>query len=149
MVATSDSSTRTCLAVVLAAGEGTRMQSARPKVMHEIAGRSMLAHCVASIEAAGIDTVALVVGPGRDDVAAQAPRATAVVQSERRGTAHAVLAAETVIARGFDDVLVAFADTPLVRRKPSARCGPHCATAAPPSSCSVSRRAIPRGMAVF
>ncbi len=107
-------SSRTCLAVVLAAGEGTRMRSARPKVTHEIAGRSMLAHCLAAIAAAGIEDVALVVGPGRDDVAATAPRARAFVQAERRGTAHAVLAAEAAIARPYDDVVVVFADTPLV-----------------------------------
>ncbi len=104
-----------CLAVVLAAGEGTRMVSARPKVLHEVAGRSMLAHSLAAIEAAGIGRVALVVGPGRDDVAAVAPAARAFTQVERRGTAHAVLAAAEAIAERPDDVLVAFADTPLVR----------------------------------
>ena len=104
-----------CLAVVLAAGEGTRMVSLRPKVLHEVAGRSMLAHSLAAIEAAGIGRVALVVGPGRDDVAAVAPAARAFTQIERRGTAHAVLAAADAIAEGPDDVLVAFADTPLVR----------------------------------
>ena len=107
-------SSRTCLAVVLAAGEGTRMRSARPKVTHEIAGRSMLAHCLAAIAGAGIEDIALVVGPGRDDVAATAPRAQAFVQVERRGTAHAVLAAAAAIARNYDDLVVAFADTPLI-----------------------------------
>lgn len=104
-----------CLAVVLAAGEGTRMLSARPKVLHEIAGRSMLAHGLAAVAAAGIERVALVVGPGRDDVAAVAPGATTYVQNERRGTAHAVLAAAAALAENRDAVLVAFADTPLVR----------------------------------
>ena len=106
---------RTCLAIILAAGEGTRMQSARPKVLHEVAGRSMLAHGLAAVDAAGIDHVALVVGPGRDDVAACAPKARAFVQVERRGTAHAVLAARQSIAEGYDEIVVAFADTPLVR----------------------------------
>src|SRR4051812_50117914 len=46
-------SRRSCLAVVLAAGEGTRMKSARPKVLHEIAGRSMLGHVMAAVAAAG------------------------------------------------------------------------------------------------
>jgi len=113
------SSARRCLAVVLAAGEGTRMRSARPKVLHEMAGRSMVAHAVATVQAAGADTVALVVGPGRDDVAAAArsvaPALEAFVQTERLGTAHAVLAARAAIERGYDDVLVAFADTPLIR----------------------------------
>lgn len=106
---------RTCLAVVLAAGEGTRMQSRRPKVLHEIAGRSMLAHVLGSIEAAGIGSVALVVGPAGAAVAAQAPAARAYTQTERRGTAHAVLAARAAIAEGHAELIVAFADTPLVR----------------------------------
>ena len=105
---------RSCWAGVLAAGEGTRMRSARAKVTHEIAGRSMLAHCLASVDAAGIEDVALVVGSGGEDVVAVAPRARAFVQAERRGTAHAVLAAQAAVARGYDDIVVAFADTPLV-----------------------------------
>lgn len=109
---------RRCLAVVLAAGEGTRMRSDRPKVLHEVGGRSMLGHVLASVAAAGADSVAVVVGPGRDDVADEArrmsPGAELFVQTERLGTAHAVLAARESILRGFDDVLVLFADTPLV-----------------------------------
>ena len=109
---------RSCLAIVLAAGEGTRMRSSLPKVLHKIAGRSMLAHVLDSLGRAGADAVAVVVGPGRADVAGAArsasPGAEVFVQEERRGTAHAVLAARAAIARGFDDVLVVFADTPLV-----------------------------------
>ena len=112
------SSERRCLAVVLAAGEGTRMRSAKPKVLHEVAGRAMVAHVVAAVQAAGADAVALVVGPGRDDVAATAravaPAAEVFVQTERLGTAHAVLAARAALERGYDDVLIAFADTPLI-----------------------------------
>lgn len=112
------SSTRSCLAVVLAAGEGTRMKSARPKVLHEVGGRSMLAHVLAGVVAAGADAVAVVVGPGREDVAAEArrivPQAEIFVQTQRLGTAHAVLAARDALARGHDDLLVLFADTPLV-----------------------------------
>ena len=115
MVVDPTRANRPCLAVVLAAGEGTRMRSSRPKVLHHIAGRSMLAHCLAAIEAAGIGAVALVVGPERDDVAAEAPSLPRFVQRERRGTAHAVLAAEQAIAGCGGDVMVAFADSPLVR----------------------------------
>jgi bifunctional UDP-N-acetylglucosamine pyrophosphorylase/glucosamine-1-phosphate N-acetyltransferase len=114
----NEHSSRRCLAVVLAAGEGTRMKSARPKVLHEVGGRSMIAHVLASVRAAGADAVAVVVGPGRQDVAEvarrAAPDASIFVQTERLGTAHAVLAAREAIARGYDDVLVLFADTPLV-----------------------------------
>jgi bifunctional UDP-N-acetylglucosamine pyrophosphorylase / glucosamine-1-phosphate N-acetyltransferase len=109
---------RSCLAVVLAAGEGTRMKSARPKVLHEIAGRSMLAHVMAAVAEAGATRAAVVVGPGRDDVGAEArrvmPEAEIFVQGERLGTAHAVLAARQALERGADDVVIAFADTPLV-----------------------------------
>lgn len=110
---------RTCLAVILAAGEGTRMKSQRPKVLHEVAGRSLLGHAIASVSAAGADAIVVVAGPDRPDVAAEAkallPSAQIVVQAERRGTAHAVLAAREALGAGHDDVLVAFADTPLLR----------------------------------
>jgi bifunctional UDP-N-acetylglucosamine pyrophosphorylase/glucosamine-1-phosphate N-acetyltransferase len=116
---------RTCLAVVLAAGEGTRMKSATPKVLHRIAGRSMLAHVVGAVAAAGASQVVVVVGPDREDVAAEAraafPGAEIVVQRERLGTAHALLAAREAIARGFDDLVVAFADTPLMTAPTFAR----------------------------
>ncbi|MBL8587069.1 MAG: bifunctional UDP-N-acetylglucosamine diphosphorylase/glucosamine-1-phosphate N-acetyltransferase GlmU [Methylobacteriaceae bacterium] len=111
--------TRSCLAVVLAAGQGQRMRSERPKVLHEIAGRSLLGHAIAALREAGVERIAVVVGPGREDVAAEAlrlaPSARIFVQAERRGTAHAVLQARAAIAEGVDDVVVAFADTPLVR----------------------------------
>lgn len=113
----SNGAQRSCLAVVLAAGEGTRMRSSTPKVLHSIGGKSLIAHVLsAAIEAGGAD-IAVVVGPGRDDVAAEArrlaPQAQTFEQSERLGTAHAVLAARTALAA--DDILVMFADTPLVR----------------------------------
>jgi len=112
---------RTSLAVVLAAGEGTRMNSSRPKVLHEIGGRALIAHALAAV-AAGGGRIAVVVGPGQDAVVAAAkafaPDASFHVQNERRGTAHAVLAARTALApatgAAADDVVVAFADTPLI-----------------------------------
>ena len=92
---------RTCLAIVLAAGEGTRMRSARPKVLHAVAGQSLLAHVLTAVGAAGTTATAVVVGPGQDEVAAEAkrvlPGAAIFVQRERRGTAHAVLAAQAAI----------------------------------------------------
>src|SRR5258705_10555573 len=108
-----------CLAILLAAGAGTRMRSARPKVLHAVAGQSLLAHVLAAVRQAGGKTVAVVVGPGADTVAAEAhrilPAAEIFVQAERRGTAHAVLAARAAIAQAPDDVLGIFADTPLIR----------------------------------
>src|SRR5215471_10268887 len=110
---------RSCLAIVLAAGEGTRMRSARAKVLHEVAGRSLLAHVLDAVRAAGGSATAVVVGPGAEPVALEArrvlPDAETFVQSERLGTAHAVLAARAAIARGFDDILVIYGDTPLIR----------------------------------
>src|SRR3954447_16212869 len=110
---------RTCLAIVLAAGEGTRMRSARPKVLHGLAGQSLLAHTLCAVRLAGGDAIALVIGPAADDVALEARRVASdvevFVQHERRGTAHAVLAARNALARSPDDILVVFADTPLLR----------------------------------
>ena len=110
---------RTCLAIVLAAGEGTRMRSALPKVLHAIAGRSLLAHVLDTVRGAGGTAAAVVVGPAASAVEAEArrvlPDAETFTQAERLGTAHAVLAAKPAIARKPDDVLVIFADTPLIR----------------------------------
>ncbi|MFA6265257.1 MAG: bifunctional UDP-N-acetylglucosamine diphosphorylase/glucosamine-1-phosphate N-acetyltransferase GlmU [Pseudolabrys sp.] len=111
--------TRSCLAIVLAAGEGTRMRSSLPKVLHAIGHRSLLAHVLTAAAKAGGAGIAVIVGPGRDDVAREArkiaPQAKVFEQRERLGTAHAVLAARSAIEPGFDDILVMFADTPLVR----------------------------------
>jgi bifunctional UDP-N-acetylglucosamine pyrophosphorylase/glucosamine-1-phosphate N-acetyltransferase len=110
---------RTCLAIVLAAGEGTRMRSARPKVLHQVAGQSMLAHVLAAVRNAGGSAIAVVVGPDAGAVSAEAtrnaPDADIFVQTERHGTAHAVLVAAKALERGADDVLVIFGDTPLIR----------------------------------
>ena len=110
---------RSCLGILLAAGEGVRMRSARAKPLHEVAGRSMLAHALKALTGAGAERIAVVVGPDADAVVAEARRQAGDVeihvQSERRGTAHAVLAARAAIARGWDDILVSYSDTPLIR----------------------------------
>jgi len=110
---------RNCLAIVLAAGEGTRMRSSKPKVLHEVAGRSLLAHVLAAIAEAGVTPAAVVIGPGQDKVAVEAkrvlPDATIFTQHERRGTAHAVLAAKSAIEKSSDDILIVYGDTPLIR----------------------------------
>jgi bifunctional UDP-N-acetylglucosamine pyrophosphorylase / glucosamine-1-phosphate N-acetyltransferase len=113
------SNARRCLTIVLAAGEGVRMRSARPKVLHELAGRSMLGHTLSAALEGAVGEVAVVVGPDRASVAAEAlkvaPGAKVVVQPERRGTADAVLAARGQIAQGYDDILVLYADIPLIK----------------------------------
>ncbi len=118
MLTPPPSPSHSCLAIVLAAGEGARMLSATPKVLHRIAGHSMLEHVLQSLAHAGADRVAVVIGPGREDVGAEAmriaPAAQVFVQNQRLGTAHAALAARTAIAAGCDDLLIVFADTPLI-----------------------------------
>ncbi len=118
-------SVRTCLAIVLAAGEGKRMRSSKPKVLHEVGNRAMVSHVLTAVKSAGADAVAVVVGPGREDVAAEAramvPGAQVFTQVDRLGTAHAVLAAKAALEQGYDDVIVAFADTPLVTPETFAR----------------------------
>jgi bifunctional UDP-N-acetylglucosamine pyrophosphorylase/glucosamine-1-phosphate N-acetyltransferase len=110
---------RNCLAVVLAAGEGTRMRSSTAKVLHEVAGRSLLAHVLTAVAKAGVTRTAVVVGPGQDKVAAEAkrilPEAQTFTQHERRGTAHAVLAAKPALEKSADDILIVYGDTPLIR----------------------------------
>ncbi len=110
---------RTCLAIVLAAGEGIRMRASLPKVLHSVGGRTLLAHVLTAAEGAGCGEIAVVVGPGHEAVAAEAraiaPNAQVFEQRERRGTAHAVLSARKAIMRGVDDIVVIFADTPLIR----------------------------------
>ncbi|MEO9338932.1 bifunctional UDP-N-acetylglucosamine diphosphorylase/glucosamine-1-phosphate N-acetyltransferase GlmU [Mesorhizobium sp. SB112] len=111
-------SKRSCLSIILAAGEGTRMKSALPKVLHKVAGLPLVAHVAKAAQAAGGGEVALVIGHGADAVrkaaSSFAPDAGIFVQEERLGTAHAVLAAKDALSRGFDDVLVMFGDTPLI-----------------------------------
>lgn len=110
---------RSCLTIILAAGQGTRMKSALPKVLPPIANLPMAAHVAATAQAAGSQAVAVVVGHGGADVREAlggiVENASFHEQAEQLGTGHAVLCARDAIARGYDDVLVMFGDTPLVR----------------------------------
>ena len=116
---------RTSLTIVLAAGEGTRMRSSLPKVLHPVAGQSLLAHVLGAAPKGPGAALAVVVGPDHADVAQEArrvrPDAATFIQRERLGTAHAVLAARDAISRGADDLLVAFGDTPLISAETFAR----------------------------
>jgi bifunctional UDP-N-acetylglucosamine pyrophosphorylase/glucosamine-1-phosphate N-acetyltransferase len=106
------------LTIVLAAGQGTRMRSAVPKVLHKIAGRSMLGHVLDVVRALTPERLALVIGPEMEDVAAEgqavAPALETFIQVERRGTADAVLSAAPAIEGHRGDVLVLYGDTPLL-----------------------------------
>jgi bifunctional UDP-N-acetylglucosamine pyrophosphorylase/glucosamine-1-phosphate N-acetyltransferase len=94
------------------------MRSAVPKVLHPVAGRSLLAHVLGAVAAARATAAAVVIGPDHHAVAAEAkrvlPNAESFVQRSRKGTAHAVMAAEAAIARGSDEILVVYGDTPFV-----------------------------------
>lgn len=103
--------------VVLAAGEGTRMKSSTPKVLHSVAGRSLLGHVLAAVGALNPAETRIVVGSGREAVeahiAAIAPHATTVFQEHRGGTGHAVqLALAGLNPSGT--ILVVAGDTPLL-----------------------------------
>jgi bifunctional UDP-N-acetylglucosamine pyrophosphorylase / glucosamine-1-phosphate N-acetyltransferase len=95
------------------------MRSSLPKVLHQIGRRTLLEHVLAAAAQAGCGEIAIVVGPHHGAVAKLAggiaPKAKLFEQRQRLGTAHAVLAARKAIARKPDDILVMFADTPLVR----------------------------------
>ncbi|EKV32873.1 N-acetylglucosamine-1-phosphate uridyltransferase [Caenispirillum salinarum AK4] len=101
-------------AVVLAAGMGTRMKSALPKVMHPLTGRPMVNHLLSTVEALGVDEAVVVVGPGMEAVGRTVAPHPTVEQADRLGTAHAVMQARGAL-EGFDgDVLVLYGDTPLI-----------------------------------
>ena len=108
-------STDAVATVILAAGKGTRMKSALPKVMHAIGGRPMVQHVLATAAALDAEKQVVVVGPDMADVAgAVAPWDTAV-QENQLGTGDAVLAARSLLAGFTGTVLVLYGDTPLIR----------------------------------
>ncbi len=115
-------SLRTCLAVVLAAGDSTRMKSSMSKVLHPVGGRPMIAHVMQAVKDAGIANIALVTGRDADRVTDAAKigglEVQSYFQSERKGTGHAVLMAKEAIASGYDDILVAYGDVPLLTAGP-------------------------------
>jgi bifunctional UDP-N-acetylglucosamine pyrophosphorylase/glucosamine-1-phosphate N-acetyltransferase len=107
------------LAIVLAAGKGTRMKSDIPKVMHAIAGAPMLVHVLAAAKAAAVEELCVVVSPGMDEVASTAmgidSNLPVFVQAEQRGTADAVKAAQTAFVGFTGPVIILYGDTPLLR----------------------------------
>ncbi len=105
--------------IVLAAGQGTRMLSELPKVMHPIGGVPMFRHALASGAALAPEKTVLVVGHGAEAVEVAArdidPAITISRQTEQRGTAHAVLSAATALEGAEGDTLVLYGDTPFIR----------------------------------
>lgn len=102
--------------VILAAGQGTRMRSALPKVLHPIAGQSMLAHVVHTARRLKPQSIQVVIGHGAELVREQlaAEDISFVVQNEQLGTGHAV--AQTVPKLTADYTLVLYADVPLIEK---------------------------------
>ena len=94
------------------------MRSSLPKVLHSVAGQTLLSHVLRAASTGEQASLAVVIGPDRQDVAKEVsrvrPDAKIFIQRDRLGTAHAVLAARDAITETQDDLLVAFGDTPLI-----------------------------------
>ena len=104
--------------IILAAGQGTRMNSDLPKVLHPLAGAPLVVHAMKSGLTLAPERLVVVVGNGAEAVAAAArdwwPEAQVAVQAEQKGTAHAVLAAQEAMAGAAGDVVILYGDTPFV-----------------------------------
>ena len=109
------------LAIVLAAGKGTRMRSRTPKVLHKVGGLPMIEHVLAAANEAGVTRTVLVVAPDSEwvDALPDAPRA--FVQDPPQGMAHAVLAAREAFAATPEAVVVLYGDNPLITPQSIAR----------------------------
>jgi bifunctional UDP-N-acetylglucosamine pyrophosphorylase/glucosamine-1-phosphate N-acetyltransferase len=105
-------------AVILAAGQGTRMKSPTPKVLHKVGGRTLLDRVIDTVEATGCEKIVVVVGAGagpvRDLVVSRLGKGAVAVQEPPLGTAHAVLAAKDALSGFSGDVLVTNGDCPLL-----------------------------------
>lgn len=105
--------------VILAAGKGTRMRSARPKMLHEIAGAPLVHHAIWSAQSTVPSRLVLVVGHGAEAVAeaarAAAPDIATCVQAEQLGTGHAALMAAPALSGFTGDLYVMFGDTPFIQ----------------------------------
>jgi bifunctional UDP-N-acetylglucosamine pyrophosphorylase/glucosamine-1-phosphate N-acetyltransferase len=106
-------------AIVLAAGAGTRMKSRRAKVLHELGGRSMIAHALGAVREVGASRVVAVVGHDREQVSAAVtdldPAVVQAVQEEQNGTGHAVRVALDALDETLEGtVLVTYGDVPLL-----------------------------------
>ena len=101
-------------AIILAAGKGTRMKSESPKVMHKLAGRTMLGHVLGSVARLEPARTAVVIGPDMAAVSQAVAPVVSVVQGEQLGTGDAVKAARDVLGGFAGTVLVLFGDTPFI-----------------------------------
>ena len=103
-------------AVLLAAGQGTRMKSDLPKVLHPLCGKPMIWHVLRALKSAATEKPVVVVGYGADQVKQYlGDSAECVLQEPQLGTGHAVMQAESLLRDNTDYVIVAYADMPLLR----------------------------------
>ena len=103
-------------AVILAAGQGTRMNSDLPKVLHPVCGVPMITHSLAAVKTASSGTPVVIIGNGAEAVRAfLGEMARCVIQNQQLGTGHAVQQAESALRGKTDLVLVTYADMPLLR----------------------------------
>ncbi|MGJ9460231.1 bifunctional UDP-N-acetylglucosamine diphosphorylase/glucosamine-1-phosphate N-acetyltransferase GlmU [Oceanobacillus sp. CF4.6] len=103
-------------AVILAAGQGTRMKSKLYKVLHPVAGRAMVQHVIDQLNTVKLDKMVTIVGFGADKVKDQIGQASEfVVQEEQLGTGHAVLQSEALLKDKEGTTIVACGDTPLIK----------------------------------
>jgi len=107
--------------IVLAAGKGTRMNSALPKVMHRIAGRSMIGHVLDNLKPLKLEKLVVVIGPDMPEVAVEVRPHQTVIQQHQLGTGHAAGTARPAVGEVEGTVLVMFGDTPFVTSATLAR----------------------------
>jgi bifunctional UDP-N-acetylglucosamine pyrophosphorylase/glucosamine-1-phosphate N-acetyltransferase len=107
---------RPIAAIILAAGKGTRMNSQRHKVLHEIGGKPMIEHLLDEVDQLSPERIVVVVGEAREQVELRlAGRVTFAAQEEQLGTGHAVMQAKAALDGFVGDVLLMFGDVPFVR----------------------------------
>ncbi|MFZ8899263.1 MAG: bifunctional UDP-N-acetylglucosamine diphosphorylase/glucosamine-1-phosphate N-acetyltransferase GlmU [Alphaproteobacteria bacterium] len=111
-----NSSKKSLGAIVLAAGQGTRMKSSLPKVLHQIGGKPMINHVLNLINGLNAERICVVVAPNHKEVIEAVHPVATAIQQEALGTAHAAKAAKSLY-EGFDgDIFILFGDTPLIRQ---------------------------------
>ncbi len=107
--------------IILAAGDGTRMKSATPKLLHQIGGLPIIGHVIRAAQNVGADNLAIITSPNNnqltDYISSIAREAQIFTQNERKGTAHAVLMAKKLFTRVNGNILIVYGDHPLLREE--------------------------------
>jgi bifunctional UDP-N-acetylglucosamine pyrophosphorylase/glucosamine-1-phosphate N-acetyltransferase len=111
-------------AIILAAGQGTRMKSALPKVLHKVAGLPLLGHVVAALKGAGVDRIVVVTSAAGEEVRAYAKTlgAQSAIQNQQLGTGHAAASARDALVDFSGTLLIVNGDMPLITSDTIAEC---------------------------